>query len=67
MTNARKLAVTTALAVAGLSLASLPAQADENPTDGVGKLNQLNQPGRATQALDPVLGLLAPVTGLLPA
>ncbi|WP_424889861.1 hypothetical protein [Streptomyces sp. XH2] len=35
-------------------------------TNQLNKLNQLNQLGQASQALDPVLGLLAPVTGLLP-
>ncbi|MGK5547214.1 hypothetical protein ACSNOH_21130 [Streptomyces sp. URMC 127] len=35
-------------------------------TNQLNKLNQLNQLGQVTQALDPVLGILAPVAGALP-
>ncbi|MBF6049936.1 hypothetical protein GO001_32935 [Streptomyces sp. NRRL B-1677] len=43
-----------------------PTSIYPDATNQLGKLNQLNQVGQATQALDPVLGILAPVTGLLP-
>ncbi|MBT2386931.1 hypothetical protein [Streptomyces sp. ISL-11] len=35
-------------------------------TNELNKLNQLNQLGQAAQALDPVLGLLSPLAGVLP-
>lgn len=43
-----------------------PTSIYPDATNQLGKLNQLGKVGQATQALDPVLGILSPVTGLLP-
>ncbi|MFD5074796.1 hypothetical protein [Streptomyces sp. NPDC058371] len=69
MTNTRILLASAALAVGGLALTALPATADSPapaPAGQLGQLGQLNPLSQATGALNPVFGLLAPVTSTLP-
>ncbi|MGA5130442.1 hypothetical protein QZH56_11920 [Streptomyces olivoreticuli] len=44
-----------------------PTSISPDGTRELGKLNQLGQVTQVTKALDPALGLLAPITGLVPA
>ncbi|WP_234321143.1 hypothetical protein [Streptomyces katrae] len=61
----------SALVLGALALAAGPANADDQSIHpgATNKLNQLNQLGQLSQvagALDPVFGLLAPVTSVVP-
>jgi hypothetical protein len=72
MMNTRTL-LPAALALGALAMAAAPAHADggsssisSDGTSQLAKLNQLGQVTQVTKAADPSLGLLAPVTGLVP-
>lgn len=71
MTNARTLLTSAVLALGAVAVAAAPANASlsisPDGTKELGKLNQLGQITQVTKAADPLLGLLAPVTGLVPA
>ncbi|MEV8535840.1 hypothetical protein [Streptomyces sp. NPDC051211] len=79
MMNTRTLLASAVLAVGVLAVAAVPASADGGPpkpdqdtsiypgaTNKLDPLNQVGQLSLATGALDPVFGLLAPVTGVVP-
>ncbi|MFI0207075.1 MULTISPECIES: hypothetical protein [Streptomyces] len=61
MNKLRLILGSAALAAGTLTVTALPAQADGLPQ--IGSLANLN---RATQPLQPVLNLVAPITRLLP-
>ncbi|MER5399824.1 hypothetical protein [Streptomyces sp. NPDC002599] len=77
--NRRILLTSATFAVGTLAVTAVPANADVEPPKpdndmsiypgATNKLNQLNQLGQLSQvtgALDPVFGLLAPVTSVVP-
>lgn len=69
MMNMRTLLTSSAIAIGALALAAGPAEADDRlslPTNKLNQLNQLGQLSQVTGAFDPVFGLLAPVTGVVP-
>lgn len=69
--NTRTLLASATLALGALVLAAVPAHANgpalyPGATNKLNQLNQLGQLSQVTGALDPVLGLLAPVTSVVP-